>query len=194
MGPSAGPSHAALEQHNQAVIDDHRFAEAAVKAEARQMVDQASFEWQTRYAERGDTSPEGAASPGNREPTLEVDSTLQHIGRMYPAPTASNATMMERYLTMDVANDPFPLNARQALSDMGLDCGSMRTAEARSRAATQIANDITGAGKDTAPDLLAYCRAQSAPTDRKPRVWKSATMSRRTAGGAAHDAKRTKTG
>lgn len=171
------------------VQEDNNVAENAARAEATQKYHQALFEWQTQSPTQTGASPQDPDLPEHDPSALEVESRLGHIVRVHRPTKPSSALAMERYLTLDASSDPFPLYTKKALSDMGVDYGSLATVQARSEAAKKVAGNIVSGGDEECEieALPPYRRAQSAPIGHRPRVNMPITQLRR----AAAEAKRT---
>ncbi|GAB1734525.1 hypothetical protein NU195Hw_Modified_619t1 [Hortaea werneckii] len=142
---------------------DDSYAENLIRDEASQLHRQALSEYQRQ--------PHAVNS---RSPQSESDShqeLLAQIGRQYRSHRPSDASPMERFLTVGATADPFPLYAKKALSDMGIDYGSLESLESRSRAAIMAAGECGPevGSADESTDGGSVRKAQSSPMDDRGR-------------------------
>jgi len=211
-------SHSALEQHNRAAQvglrsvqgqearliglfqDDDRFAESITRNEASQLFHQALYNWH-----RSPGIDTLAASVWDNDEQaqlgLNVETDLTQIVRHHKPAESSNTTPFERYLTVGTVNEPFPLHAKKALSDMAIGYGSLESVRARSGTARLLTNEampnIDSGSEGEEDGLLPVRKIRSAPPGYRTKtrgalsLYSSQNVSGKVNG---EGAKRTKTG
>lgn len=139
------------------------YAENLVRDEASQLQRQALSEYLRQQHGVKSSSPPNANDSHQEH--------LAQIGRQYRSHHSSNASPMERFLTVGATADPFPLYAKKALSDMGIDYGSLESVGSRSRAARMIAGECCPeiGSPDDLTDSDSVRKAHSSPLDDRGR-------------------------
>ncbi|KAI6792849.1 hypothetical protein KC361_g6507 [Hortaea werneckii] len=144
--------------------NDDSYAENLIRDEAGQLHRQALSEYQRQQ--------HGIISSSALSESDSQEELLAQIGRQYRFHRPSNASPMERFLTVGATADPFPMYSKKALSDMGINYGSLESLGSRSRAARMVAGEQRCPEVDSPDDMTdsgSVRKAHSSPLEDRGR-------------------------
>ena len=117
--------------------------------------------------------------------TPDMAEELRALERQYPSTGSSNANIMQRFVMVNPMNEPFPLHGRRALSDGGIDYGSLEHAEVRAADSDRLFVDYQSSRRRHASagaDTLTVPPAEDLPS-----VPRSSQVAKRKSNGSGDD-------
>ncbi|EMC92483.1 hypothetical protein BAUCODRAFT_292679 [Baudoinia panamericana UAMH 10762] len=155
-----------------------RFIAGRVREEASQLAHQTLGE---RYAVRMEDglAPDFDSDHLESIRSSEAKADLDKIRQMYRLCEEPGPEPMLRFATFSAIDEPFPLLTKRAMSDSGVDYGSLESVQARAVAATSILQTQHNHG--TSDNGYLDCRTNSIPSSSLARVYKTPRCRKRLA-------------